>query len=298
MPQHGPSPTPLSLSALLLILPATASAEAYTGLIYGSGPDGYKSYEIRANADLFKLPLTLSFDHFLAQSDGVDDTRQTVLGISWQANELISASYRYSDTNDGKVKVAGNEGGLSFALDTLWQGELQTTLDMGYGEFAYKAANPKTVVVANWRLMQNRSSLGISQDISSSFAVYGSHDRYEYDKNLSLQGLQLFQLLRTRPRLASAATTLLSYPDKSNVLGLSWKATVSLSLDISSAKTTTLMEQELKNTRVGMDYQAGESLNLGIAVTRSSANAVVSSGVTVLPETRDTYSEVTLGIAF
>ncbi|MBU1776107.1 MAG: hypothetical protein KJ899_05655 [Gammaproteobacteria bacterium] len=240
----------------------------------------------------------MNFDHFLARSEGVDDTRQTGLGISWQANELISANYRYSDTNDGKVKVTGNEGGLSFAMDTLWQGELRTTLDLGYGEFGYKAANPKTLLAANLRLTQSRNSLGISQDISSSFAVYGTHERYKYDKDLSVQRLQSYDLLRIYPRLASAATTLLSYPDKSNVLGLTWKVTDALSLDISSAKTTTLMEQELKNTRVGMDYQAGKSLNLGIAVTRSSANAVVNSGVTVLPEMRDTYAEVTLGVTF
>lgn len=288
----------LLLPVSLFVFPVYAHADAYSGLTYGAGPDGYRFWYLVGD---FKISRTIGFnlDHLLARSEGVEDTRQTGLGIFWRVIEPVSLNYRYSDTNDGRVKVAGNEAGISLALNTLWHGERQTTLDLGYGKFLFKAADPKTVLAANWSLSQERSSLGISQEVSKTFTVYGTHDRYSYDRNLNLQGLQLLDLLRNRPRLASSATTVLSYPDRSNKLGMSWGATDSLSLDISVGKTITLLEQELKDTRLAVDYQVGDRLNLGIAVTRSTSTAVVNSSQTVvLPASSANYTEATLGISF
>lgn len=284
---------PFRLAALLFILPTLARADAYTALTYGSGPDGYRSYSFAGDADISKT-VRISLDHFVAKSTGMDDMRQTSLGLSWQAMEPLSANYRYSDTNDGIFKVKGNEGGLSFALDTLWQGELRTTLEAGYGRFRYKAANP--AVTADRTLTQNRSSIGFSQDITSSFTAYASHDRYKYDRNVV--GLALLLIRRTL-NTSKAAFSLLAFPDKTNTLGMTWGAADTLSLDLSSGKTTTLLKQELKNTRLGADYRLNDKLNLAVAVTRSTSSALVnSSGVTVQQATRDNYSELTVGWAF
>lgn len=289
---------PTHLGALLLLLPGLAMADGYAALSYGSGPDGYRSYAFTGDVDLSKS-VRLSLDHFLAQSDVAEDTRQTGLGISWQAVELVSMNYRYSNSNDGKVEVRGNEGGLSFALDMLWHSDLQTMLNLGYGEFRFKAANPKLPAVANWRLTQSRSTIGLNQDITSAFAINASHDRYKYDKDLTLAGLQALGMQNNRPRLASRAATLLSYPDKSNTMGMNWKASDALTWNVSYAKTTTLLKQELKSTRLGGEYQTSKGLSLGIATTRSTASAMVNnSGVTVQPETRDNYWEVTAGWSF
>lgn len=129
----------MRIAALLFILPAIASAEVYSALTAGSGPDGYRSYALKVDADLSKS-IQLDFDHFLAKSAGVEDTHQSGIGFTWYATELVSANYRYSVTNDGTFRVTGNEAGLSFALDTLWQGELRTSIDTGYGAFTYKPA--------------------------------------------------------------------------------------------------------------------------------------------------------------
>jgi hypothetical protein len=208
--------------------------------------------------------------------------------------ELVTANYRYSETNDGTFAVKGNEGGLSFALDTLWQGELQTSLDLGYGSYKYKAANPRNAAILNFVLTQSKNSYGLSQDLTASLTLYGSHDQYKYDRNLDFTTLRKF--LAKRPILRA---TLLAFPDKTNTLGLGWRATDDLKLDLSSGKTTTLLDQRLKNTRIGIDYQASDSLNFGIAVTRSIASAMLNnSGVTVQAETRDNYWEVTAGWSF
>ena len=281
--------------ALLFILPTLASAEAYSALSLGSGPDGYRSYALKADADLSKS-VQLNLDYFLARSSGVDDVRQGGLGLSWNATELISTNYRYSETGDGIFAVKGNEGGLAFALDTLWQGELQTSFDLGYGSFKYKAANPQTVAASNFVLTQSRGSYGLSQDLTSSLTLYGSHDQYTYDRNV--KALALFLLKRTR-NTSKAAFSLLAFPDKTNTLGMNWKTTDTVQLDVSFSKTTTLLDQQLKNTMTGIDYQVGDNLNLGLAVTRSTASAMVNnSGVTVQPETLDNYWEVTAGWLF
>lgn len=279
---------------LLCALPTPALADAYTSLTYGSGPDGYRSYAFSGDADITDS-VRFKLDSFLAKATGMDDVRQTGIGLSAEATELLTVDYRYSSTEDGIFKVKGNEAKLSFALDTLWDGDLTTTLDLGYGDFKYDPAR-QFAISANRTLKQTRTSYGLSQDLGSSFTLYGAHDEYKYDRNVAALALVL---IRRSRNTSKAAFSLLSFPDKTNTFGATWRASDSVSLDLSSSKTTTVLNQELSNARLGLDYQFNARLNLGIAVSRSKAAAMVNRfGVTVQPETRDTYSEVTAGWAF
>jgi hypothetical protein len=289
---------PLQIAALFFVLPSAASADAYTSLTSGFGPDEYRSYAFRANVDVFKLPLILDLDHFLARAADVDDTTQSGLGLTWNATELLSANYRRSVTGDGTYDVTGNEGGLTFGLDTLWQGELRTTLDLGYGAFEYEpTAITNTRFASRLTLQQKRKSFGFSQDITPSFTVFGSHDQYEYDENPKALALAAI-LFRRALNNANVAFTLLSFPDKTNTLGMSWKVREQVTLDLSTGKTTTILEQLQRNTRLGADFQINDKLNLGAAITRSSASEIVAGGITLQEATRDTYTEVTAGWAF
>jgi hypothetical protein len=280
--------------ALLSTLPVLAYADAYTSLTYGSGPDGYRSYSFTGDADITDS-MRFKLDSFLAKATGMDDVRQTGVGLGVDTSDLLAIDYRYSATEDGIFKVKGNEAKLSFALDTLWDSDLGTTLDLGYGDFKYDPAR-QFAVSANRTLKQTRTSYGLSQDLTESFTLYGAHDEYKYDRNVAALALVLIR--RTR-NTSKAAFSLLSFPDKTNTFGATWRASDSVTLDASSSKTSTVLNQELRNTRLGLDYQASKKLNLCIAVTRSKAAAMVNRfGVTVQPETRDTYSEVTAGWAF
>lgn len=282
------------LIAMLCALPAPALADAYTSLTYGSGPDGYRSYAFTGDADITDS-VRFKLDSFLAKATGMDDVRQTGIGLAVDPTDLLTIDYRYSSIEDGIFKVKGNEAKLSFALDTLWDGELKTDLDLGYGNFKYDPAR-QFAISANRTLTQTRTSYGLSQDLASSFTLYGAHDEYKYDRNVAALALVL---IRRSRNTSKAAFSLLSFPDKTNTFGATWRASDSVSLDASSSKTTTVLNQELRNTRLGLDYQFNDKLNLGIAVTRSKAFAMVNRfGVTVQPETRDTYSEVTAGWAF
>lgn len=294
IPRSSSAP-PIALTVLLLASFGNAQAEGYAALTYGSGPDGYRSFSLTGDIELAQT-LRFGFDHFLAQTPNSPDTRETGASAFWAVSDLAGVNYRHSEINDGTFAVSGNTGNLSLALNTLWQGELQTSLNLGYGSFKYKAANPQTIAASNFVLTQEQSSLGLSQEISSILTLYGSHDQYKYDRNV--RALAIFLLQRAR-NTSKAAFSLLAFPDKSNTLGMGWKATNALNLDVSFSKTTTLLDQQLKNARLGLDYQAGDSLNLGIALTRSTASAMVNgSGVTVQPETRDNYWELTAGWLF
>jgi outer membrane cobalamin receptor len=88
--------------------------------------------------------------------------------------------------------------------------------------------------------------------------------------------------------------------------------TEALTVDLSSSKTSTQLDQELKTRRLGIDYQATDHLNFTAAISRVSATAVVTkrtifpgipawtipAGTTVMPATDDTYSEIGLGWTF
>ncbi|MDO8989859.1 MAG: hypothetical protein Q7U91_09520 [Sideroxyarcus sp.] len=287
---------PLQIAALFSVLPSAASADAYTSLTYGFGPDEYRSYAFKANVDIFKLPLILDLDHFLARAADVDDTTQSGLGLTWNATKLLSANYHHSVTGDGTYDVTGNESGLTFGLNTLWQGELRTTVDLGYGDFEYEpTAITRTRLASLLTLQQKRKSAGFSQDITPSFTIFGSHDQYEYDRDYRPFAVRRLQ----RPRNVGAfAFTLLSFPDKTNTLGMIWKAQESLTLDLSTGKTTTILEQLQRNTRLGADFQINDKLNLGAAITGSSTSEIVADGVTLQQATRDTYTEITAGWAF
>lgn len=291
----------LPLASLLLVLPALAWADAT--LTYGTGPDEYRSYAFKANAGIFDLPLQLDLDYFQASSAGVSDTKESGAGLTWNATEWLAANYRRSSIEDGTFEVKGNEGGFSFGLDTLWKSDLRTTLDVGYGTFDYTPTSiARAKLASKLTLTQNRKSIGLSQDITPTFSIYAAHDRYEYGRyetfNRDLKILAL-ALLRRTANTAQVAFTLVSFPDKTNTLGMSWEPQEKLTLDFSSGKTTTILEQQLKHTRLNADLRLNDKFSLSAAVTRSYSTALIGPAGTVYQaETSNTYTEFNAGWAF
>ncbi|MBI5891874.1 MAG: hypothetical protein HZB47_14595 [Nitrosomonadales bacterium] len=294
-----PSHTPLLLveflAALISALPSLAHAGAYTSLTVGSGPDDYRSYTVNANAGLFDLPVQLNLSHFRAKSAQADDVTQSVVGLDWTAARLLSVGISHSKISDGTLDVSGNDAMLSFSLNELWKGELRTVIDAGYGKSDYTpAVHP--IGVNSQSLIQKRNSVGLRQDLTPSFAVYGSHDRYNYDRNPT--AIAIFLILSSR-NTSNVAYTLLGFPDKTNSLGITWRPSDSLTLDLSSSKTVTLLEQQLVSKRLSLDYQVNDAVNIATAVTRSSSTALLrASGQTVQAATNDTYLDLTAGWTF
>ncbi len=293
MPIFGKFPF-LQLRVVFLLFVFPSLAYAGSDLVYGSGPGGYRSYTLNVDTNLSRT-VQLNLDYFLSKATGVDNTREVGAGLTWYATELVSANYRYSVASDGTVEVKGHEGGLSLALDTLWRSELRTTLDLGYGVFVSSALHPQNALIANFQPKQTRNSIGLSQDITTSFTLYGSHDKYKYDRDVVAQGIFLI-----KSRHLAAASKLFGFPDKTNTLGANWNMTEAVGLDVSVAKTTTMQGQEEKTSRLGVDLQISNRLYVATAISRVSTTAIVNpnTSVVVQPATSDTYSELSVGWGF
>jgi hypothetical protein len=194
-------------------------------------------------------------------------------------------------------------------LDTLWEGDLQTRLDLKHSASAYQFKGLPSSAKNN-TINQTTNSLGLSQDLADPVTLYFYHDQYSYDRDPK-QAAQY--LMRTAPRRSSnTRTSLLSFADASNNLGITWRAMDVLTLDISTSKTTTQLDQVQKSRRLGIDYQVTDRLSLTASVTFATSTAVVTkqpvfpnipaltvpAGTVVLPATNDRYAELSLGWSF
>lgn len=276
-------------AALLLALPALAQADGKAALTYGYDQNGYRSFAFKGDID-FAKDYILDLDHLHAESSSIVSMRQSGIGLTAYATDWLSGHYRYSESNDTVFLVAGNEGYISVALNALWDSKLKTKLSGGYADFVFNNANPPPNGSSR-SLGQTRRSYSLSQDITSSFNLYASYDEYAYEVDLT----KLVVLLLRRSRIAAiAANSFLSFPDITRTIGLTWKTTEKLTLDISSSKSTTVFEQEQISSRLGVDYQFTDALNIGLAVTRSTSTTLLrKNGMIVQPASDSTFNEVT-----
>lgn len=297
-----------SLAAALFTLPLTAEAGLYLSASTGSGPGGYSSTEIRGNADLFDTPLNVNLFGFKSTSSG-DSITQSTFGMDWKLSELATLGLKHNRQDNSLIDISGNSVSLALFLDTLWNGNLQTRLDLKHATSAYQFNNLPPSEENN-TINQSTNSLGLSQDIAEPVTLYFFHEQYRYDHDPKQAALRM---MKTAPkRFFSTRSALLAFPDSSNSFGVTWRAQEALSVDISSGKTLTQLNQTQNSRRLGLDYQVTEHLNLTAAVSRASSTAVVTqqtifpnipaltiaAGTTVIPSSNDTYTELGLGYSF
>lgn len=296
-----------SMAALLFALPSAAQAEADIQATAGSGPNGLRSTEVRGNADLFDTPLSVNVLGFKSDSSTADTISQSAFGLEWKTSKLATLGVTHNKQDNGLINISGNTFSLALALQTLWDSKLQTRLDLQRAASEYQFNNlPAPYDTSN----QTANTFGLSQDIAKPLTLYVTLDRYSYDKDPKQSAFHAMRI--THFRFFSTASNLLSFPDATNTYGLTWRMTEALTVDVSSSKTSTQLDQELKTRRLGIDYQATDHLNFTVAVSRVSATAVVTkrtifpgipawtipAGTTVMPATDDTYSEIGLGWTF
>ena len=286
-----------ALPIFVMCLCATARAEGYGELTIGSGPDAYRSHALRASVDLFTYPAQANFDLFRAKEGDVEVMRQSGVGLRGDFNHSLSGNYRYSKTSDTVFEVSGNEVGLSASFNQFWQSPLRTAIDLGYGAFDYRLSARLSANTALAALIpdQKRASLGISQDISPTVAIYASHDQYQYTRDPAIPARLLLQRSRNT---SSVAFTLLSFPDNTNSIGLTWTPQETLTLDIAYSITNTFLRQQ-SSLQLGADYQFSNRLNFAATLTRSNNSVVrMTNGRTLLNATQAIYVDVSAGLVF
>ncbi len=298
-----------SMAALLFTLPSAAKAEADIQATSGSGPNGYRSTEVRGNADLFDTSLSVNVLGFKSDSSTADTISQSAFGLEWKPAKLATLGVTHNKQDNSLIDISGNTLSLALALHTLWDSKLQTRLNLKRAESEYNF-NTLPAAVQNRTLSQTGNTFGLSQDIADPVTLYATFDRYSYDRDPKDAAAHL--MLSTKRKFFSTVSSLLSFPDSTNTFGITWRMTEAFTVDVSSSKTSTQLDQELKTRRVGLDYQATDHLNFTVAVSRMSATAVITkktyfpsipaltipAGTTVMPATDDTYREIGLGWTF
>jgi hypothetical protein len=303
----------LILTSLSLALPFGAQADAYVSATGGSGPNGYRSTEVSADADLFNTPLSLNILGFKSSSTAQEDVSQSVLGLDWNISQLATAGIKHNKANNGSIDIQGNALSLALSLNALWNSELLTRVDLKRANSAYQFNDlPQAVDTIN----QTENSFGITQYLSESWSLYGGHDQYSYDRDPKSAASVLYRtalLNHTLRKYVNTSSSLMSFPDKTDRLGITWQLLEPLMLDLSGSKTTTELDQTIKTTRLGIDYQVTDHLDVSVAVSRVAATAVVAKrdiklrpgGITLIPAgstlmtaTDDTYTEFSLGWTF
>jgi len=298
-----------SLAALLFALPHGAEADAYISATAGSGPNAYRSTEVSGDADLFDTPLRVNAFGFKSSSSAAVDVSQSGFGMDWKISKMATLGAKHNKVDNGSINIAGNALNLALSLNKLWSSELLTRIDLNAAGSAYRLSDLPPAV-KNDTVNQTAKSVSLTQDIAESFSLYGGHDQYSYDNDPRDRAARL---MRLAPRkYINASSNLLSFPDATNRFGLTWRMLEPLTLDISSSKTKTLLDQLLKTKRLGMDYQVTDHLNIYAALSKVSSTAVVTkkaifpnfpayaipAGTTLLSPTNDTYTEFSLGWTF
>jgi hypothetical protein len=309
MDKHQPALrfTAASVAALLFALPPAAKADVDVSATAGSGPNGFRSTEVRGSADLFTTPLSVNALHFKSDSSTADTVTQSAFGLKWKMSKLATLGVTHNTQDNSLINISGNAVSLALALQTLWDSKLLTRLDLKRAASEYQFTGlPAPYDTSN----QTANSFGLSQDIAEPVTLYGSLDRYSYDRDPKQSAFRAMRI--TRFRFFNAASNLLSFPDATNTFGITWRPLEALSVDLSSSRTSTQLDQKLKTQRLGLDYQATDHLYITAAVSRVSGTAVVTkrtifpnipaltipAGTTVMPATDDTYREFGLGWTF
>jgi hypothetical protein len=314
MNKHQPALhiTAASVAALLFALPSAAKADVDISATAGSGPNGFRSTEVRGSADLFTTPLSVNALHFKSDYSAADAITQSAFGLKWKMSKLATLGVSHNTQDNSLINISGNAVSLAFALQTLWDGKLLTRLDLKRAASEYQFNGlPAPYDTSN----QTANSLGLSQDIAEPVTLYLALDRYNYDKDpkQSISKLMRDATLQHKFfKFFGRASDLLSVPDATNTFGITWRPLEALSVDLSSSRTSTQLDQKLKTQRLGFDYQATDHLYITAAVSRVSGTAVVTkrtifpnipaltipAGTTVMPATDDTYREFGLGWTF
>lgn len=277
----------------LLCLPFSAQSEHFVSASLGNGPAGYRSVQALADLELGGPDWLLNLDHFRASSNG-DITTASSAGISWYAPRLFNARYRYGRSDDGTLAAASHEFGAEFALHELWQGELRTTLDLGYTTTTQTAQGGARRNNVYTLPEQQRLSFLLTQGLLPSTRLFLGHDQYRYARDPSA----LAMLIVRRTGMLNAALTVLNFPDHSNSLGLRWEG-AAWRAEISSARTDTHLRQQFNDTRLKIGRNLGQRWEIGATLTRSRASEVRNNaGALVQAASSDRYLEVTLGYAF
>lgn len=281
----------------LLLWQSLANAENRASTTYGIGPNKYDFYELKASADLGKLPLSIDLRNFSGRSEDEEIINEVEWGLTWLPTDWITLDFHRQTAQAPSMDVEANKYRLSLNLAALWEGELDTLLDFGYSRISYDpSARPAAKAALTALLPEtDRYSIGVTKDLTKSLSIAASYDDYRHSRDPVDVAVQLLRRLR-RPN--TGIFQIIAFPDRANSFSAAWKPLDPLKLELSNDRTYTVIDQKLNSTRLDLSYKLGKTLTLGAAATRSKSGEIKRRGNVVQEETAGNYYEINADFSF
>lgn len=284
---------------LACLLPTTVQAEMDAELILGSGPDDYRSREVRASADFLEWPVMFDIRQFVAHTSAGQIMNEVAWGLAWTPVEAFAASYHHKNAHGDLMNVYSNEYGLSYDLASLWNGPLQTRLDLGLSHSSY---NPNAVTPAAEAAIKallpkaSHYSFEIKQDLTDSLGISLGIDDYRYSKD----PVEVARtMLRRVKRPNNGIFEIIGFPDHATSFGVHWTPTEAFSLDFSRHRSITVLDQIQNTSRLGAAWHFNKHYQMGAAVSRSTSSELRrNNGAQISEASGANYLEVSARLLF
>lgn len=287
------------IPGLFILVAELAWAGADVELRLGSGPDGYRSREVSAWADIFDWPLIFDARYFLARNPEGRLLEEMSWGLSWQTTEWLLTNVKRKSTRGEAFDIKTNEIGAEFVLSQLWQGERKTRFGVAYAESDYEsnAVHPVVFAFVSRLLPKARKfSYSIEQEILPQWSISLGYDDYRYSKDPADVARFLARRLR-RPN--SSVFELTSFPDHSTSLDVYWSSSEIWSLKLSKARTVTAVQQNLDTLGLEGSYRFNKTFQMGASVTRSTSDTLRRrNGAIIVEGSAGNYFEISGRLSF
>lgn len=261
----------------------------------GNGSNGYASHSLAANIEHAALPVSLGLDATQSTLNGVESSMQANLTLGWNTSPLWSVAAHLSTMNDDLVKVNGRGLSVGANLHKLWQGRLNTHLELERDLNDYSVPNAPAAL--NDRIPnQGRTRLDIRQGISEALEVYWGLELYDYSSDPVDLARALLQRKVRRVTMAGKLGDLL---DRSQTLGLSWSMSEAWNMDISVSPSRTVIGQNQQQKTIALSYLFLPRASVSFAYSDSNSDALTgSNGAKLVSAQTDSTLELGLKWSF
>jgi hypothetical protein len=287
----------IGLAYVAFVAPAVR-AETELGLGMGFGADMFRSYELNASTDLFNWPLQLDVTKYLGRSDGVTVMDNTEIGVDWFATKALALGVRHRKAEGDYFHTSGNDIHAGFDLNSLWDSKATTTVDFGLGwhDYALNPARPQPPALVAILPTVRKSSVSLTQEIAAGLSLTAGINDYRYNRDPVALARAV---IRRLGRPVAAVYELTSFTDRSTELGVHWKATERLTLDLSYQRSNTVLDQRQEATRLRVEFQLSKLATVEWGISRSTANTARSpSGIVIAESGKSTLNEIAARFQF
>jgi hypothetical protein len=212
------------------------------------------------------------------KSYGVTSARLFELGVDLRTSADFSTSLGIiSRREPDEVLGRGMSLGLSWNAASLWGGVYETRLSSSVRMMKYKQDAGSRTRVREGGIPENSLTLGLSQELDSTWMLKGSYTGYGYGNSTPQE---LSQAISNRSNVPEGLYQLVEgFPKRSTLLGVDWQVTESLLLGLNFFRTDFANSSEARGLSVFMNYDFSAQWTGGFFTTGSKSSTDVRSSL-------------------